>query len=136
MYMKKITILSLCALISSCVFESSNDLKVTIINNSNGAVYVGEAFYSCDSCGIMKDVRLYCMHGNDTTFFPRILKAGDRTIMRTKMHGIQKINVIKVDSLTEYCKQGLSYNISDKSWVKILSKKVDLQKIACTIFIQ
>jgi hypothetical protein len=134
--MKKVCILILCALITSCLFESQNDLKVTIINNSKNEVYVGEAFYSCDSCGIMKDVRLYCMHGNDTTFFPRLLRAGDRTIMLTKMHDVQKINVINVDSLEEYCKQKMDYNVTNKPWVKILTKKVDQKKKVCTIEIR
>ncbi|HVW98379.1 MAG TPA: hypothetical protein VHA56_20600 [Mucilaginibacter sp.] len=134
--MKKIYILILCVLLTSCLFESQSGLNVTIINNSRYKVYVGEAFYSCDSCGIMKDVRLYCMHGNDTTFFPRLLKAGESTIMRTKIHDVQKINVIEADSLSEYCKKGLDYNIINEPWVKVLTKKVDLQKKTCTITIQ
>jgi hypothetical protein len=134
--MKKLHSLILCALFSSCLFESQNDLNVTIINKSKTTVYVGEAFYSCDSCGIMKDVRLYCMHGNDSTFFPRLLKAGDSTIIRTKMHDVQKINVIDADSLAEYCKQKVDYNITNKPWVKILTKKIDPQKKTCTILIQ
>ncbi|MFD0749882.1 hypothetical protein ACFQZS_06995 [Mucilaginibacter calamicampi] len=134
--MKKIYIIILCTLLSSCLFESPSDLNVTIINNSKNKVYVGQAFYSCDSCGIMKDVRLYCSHGNDTTFFPQLLNAGETTIMRTKMHDIQKMNVINADSLEEYCKKGLDYNIMNKPWVKILTERVDLQKKTCTITIQ
>lgn len=133
--MRKLYILYLCAFFSSCVFESKNDLNVTIINSSKSKVYVGEAYYSCDSCGIMKDIRLYCTHGNDTTFFPRLLNAGDSTIMLTKIHSIQKINVINADSLAEYCRNGLNYNIMNKPWVKILTNRVDLQRKTCTIII-
>jgi hypothetical protein len=134
--MKKLFILFICVCFSSCLFESQNDLNVTIINSSKVKVYVGESYYGCDSCGIMKDVRLYCSHGNDTTFFPRLLNMNDSTVMRTKMHGIQKIDVINADSLAEYCKKGMNYNITNKSWVRVITKNVDLKNKTCTIAIQ
>jgi len=118
------------------MFETRNDLNVTIINKSKNKVYLGEAFYGCDSCGIMKDVRLFCVHGNDTTYFPRILNAGDSTIMRTKLHDIQKLDVINVDSLIEYCEKGLNYNIMNKPWAKILTNKVDLKTKTCKVLIE
>ena len=134
--MKKIYIVFLSTLLSSCLFESPSDLNVTIINNSKNKVYVGEASYECDSCGIMRDVRLYCSHGNDTSFFPQLLNAGETTIMRTKLYNIQKMNVINADSLEEYCKKGLEYNIVDKPWVKILTEKVDMGTKTCIIKIK
>jgi hypothetical protein len=71
---KKARIVILCITFQSCVMHKV-DLEVKLINLSKDKVYVGE-LYDCDSCGIMQDVRLYCSHGNDTTFFPRILNGG------------------------------------------------------------
>jgi hypothetical protein len=122
--------------LSSCVFETKEDLNVTIINSSKYNVYVGESYFRCDSCGIMTDVRMYCTDGNDTTFFPRLLNAGESTVMRTKMRSVEKIDVINADSLGAYCKAGLSYNIANKSWVKILANDVDLKKKTCRIVIR
>ena len=133
--MKKIIILILSITLQSCLFETANNIQVKIVNTSKNEVYVGE-LYECDSCGIMQDVRLYCSHGNDTTFFPRLLKGGDSVIMRTKVHSIQKIDVINADSLEEYCRNGCNYNITNKQWVKVLSQNIDIEKKTCRIVIK
>ena len=133
--LKKTLIVILCITFQSCVMDGRADLEVKLINLSKDKVYVG-GLVDCDSCEIMQDVRLYCSHGNDTTFFPRMLNGGDSTIMRTKLHSIQKICVINADSLGGYCHQGDTVNIANKKWVKVFTEKVDMEKKACRIVIK
>lgn len=111
------------------------DLQVKLINHSKNKVYLGE-LYDCDSCGIMIYVRSYCAHGNDTDLFPRLLNAGDSAVMRTKLHSSEKIGVINADSLEEYCSKGYNYNITNKKWVQVFDKNVDMEKKTCTFVIK
>ena len=120
---------------SACVMDPRADLQVKLVNHSKNRVYVGE-LDGCDSCQIMIDVRLYCSHGNDTNFFPELLNAADSITMRTKLKGIQKIDVINADSLESYCHQGYTHSIANKKWVKVLTEKVDMENKTCRIVIR
>jgi hypothetical protein len=132
--MKKAIIVILSVVFQSCVMHSV-DLQVKLVNYSKNKVYVGE-LYDCDSCIIMKYVKLYCTHGNDTTFFPRLLNAGDSTVMRTHLYSSEKIGVINADSLGEYCNKGYSYNIANKKWVSVLETIVDRKTKTCRFVIK
>jgi hypothetical protein len=132
--LKKVLIVILCITFQSCVMDNV-DLEVKLVNLSKDKVHVGE-LYECDSCGIMEYVKLYCSHGNDTTFFPRMLNGRDSTIMRTKLKNIEKVDIINADSLELYGHQGYTHNIADKKWVKVLTEKLDLEKKTCRIVIR
>ena len=107
----------LCIFFSSCLTRSA-ELKVKFINHSKSKYYVGE-LYDCDSCGIKIEIKQYCSNPNDSTYFPRVLMAGDSTVMRTKFLGTEKVFAINADSLDVHCKKGDISHVLKSAWIKV-----------------
>jgi hypothetical protein len=109
---------------------------VTIVNLSGKKLYIGVASYG-DSSAIMQDTRLYCSENHhDNTYIPQIVNNGDSLVTRTKLSSIETIDVLDVDSLEEYCRKGISDDITRKSWVRLLSEKVDMENETCRFVIK
>jgi hypothetical protein len=127
---KGLIILMLCVFLQSCVFDPKPPLSVKIINHFKYPVYI-DVLNDCDSCEIQQDVRLFCDGLNDTSVIPRVINAGDSIVAFTQTYYIAKLGVINADSLSNYCRHELKYNIFGKPWVKVFLGTVNQKNKTC-----